>query len=50
MLNEEQMNGLKHGIEEGFKQQGFPLTDRDRWIIDLTVKTVIDSLTKITRS
>lgn len=47
MLNEREMNSLKRGMEEGFKQQGVPLTDRDKWIMDLTIKTTLDTLNKV---
>jgi hypothetical protein len=48
ILNQEQLLAIKEGIEQGFIAQGYPLSVRDRWIIDLTIKTTLGFLEKVT--
>lgn len=50
MLNEEQMNGIKDGIKEGFKNHDIDLTEREKLVMDLTLKTTLDVLNKIAES
>jgi hypothetical protein len=42
LLNDEQILGIKHGIERGFLKEGILLSERESWIIDLTVKSTLD--------
>lgn len=47
MLNKDQLLGIKHGIEKGFENQGYNLTPRERFIIELSVQTTSDTLKTI---
>jgi hypothetical protein len=41
LLNDEQILAIKHTLETGFKENGYTLSEREKWIIDLTVKTAV---------
>lgn len=47
MINQEQINGIEDGIIEGFHQQGISLSARDKWMINLTIKTTVSSVEKV---
>lgn len=47
LFNYEQILGLKHAIEEGFKNGGLTLTERERQIISLTIDSIIIAIEKI---
>lgn len=44
MMKEEQVEGIKEGIERGFQELGFNLTTREKTIICLTVKSTVETI------
>ena len=47
LLNEEQRLGIEHGIIESFKVVGIELSNSDKLIVNLTVKTTVDTIEQL---
>ena len=51
-LNEQEVSNIKEGIKSGiieaFKREEISLSERDEWIIELSVKTTFDTLGRLT--
>jgi hypothetical protein len=50
LLNEEQVLGVKHGIELGFIKGGMTLSEREKLIVGLTIDSLIEMLEIIMKS
>lgn len=46
LMNDKQIRGIKDGIVEGFIIEGYELSDREKVIIDVTVKITLGVLEK----
>ena len=47
ILNDEQFRGLKDALEEGFNLAGIILTDREKVVLDMSVKTTLDLVSHV---
>ncbi|WP_226035719.1 hypothetical protein [Aquibacillus saliphilus] len=46
-ISEYQMLAIKDGVEEGFNEQGYKLTSRDRLMISMTVKVTKETIDQL---
>lgn len=47
IFSEETIQGIRDGVEQGFKNEGVILNDRDRVVVEASVKTTLNVLEKL---